>query len=119
MFTQESATEFARQLEEDWNSMEIGDFLSYFTDDVEFVSSNLQRFITESNGHLSSKKTLQKYWEYMRTHFPYFKYKLYETKQEGNCLHLTFFNSGENSYSRGQLWFNDQMKINKIVVSYV
>jgi len=119
MFTQESAEKFARQLESDWELMEMQDFLPYFTDDVEYMSSNLQRFISESNGRLTGKKTLQNFWEYMRTKFPYSSYKLHEINPQGNCLHLTFFNATENSYSRGQLWFNEDLKIYKVIVSYV
>jgi hypothetical protein len=119
MFNQESAEKFAYQLESDWNSQEINDFLNYFTEDVEIVSSNILRFVNESNGTISGKETLRKYWEFAREKFPYFKYKLSEINFKGNVLILKFYNSIDDSYSYGNLTINDDMVITKMVVSYV
>ena len=45
--------------------------------------------------------------------------QLQEVSFEGNRLFLKFYNSIDNSYSNGILTFNKDMKICKMVVSYV
>ncbi len=119
MFTKETAEKLAYQLESDWNSQELNDFLDYFTEDVEIVSSNILRFVNDSNGSISGKNTLKNYWEFAREKFPYFKYKLHKVNFNGNELILTFYNSIDNTYSYGNLTFNEDMKIAKMMASYV
>ena len=58
-------------------------------------------------------------WEYMIDKFPYFEYKLHEVNYEENRLILTFYNSIQQAYSIGVLSFNDEMKVYKMVTSYV
>ncbi len=119
MFTKESADVLTNKLVTDWNSENISDFLKYFSEDVVLISSNIQRFIHESNGHINGKQTLKTYWEFAREKFPYFEYKLHEVAFEENRLILKFYNPIDNSYSNGILTFNTDMKICKMVVSYV
>ena len=119
MFTQESAERITVQLVKDWNSQEINDFLNYFDDDVELISSNIQRLVKESNGHINGKETLRTYWEFARQKFPYFEYKLHEVSFDENKLILKFYNAIDDSYSNGILTFSNDMKIKKMVVSYV
>lgn len=119
MFTDDEALILAHKIADDWNSKELNDFLDYFTDDVEIVSTNISRFIIESNGKLNGKNTLKNYWEFMRVKFPYFKYKLHQVNHEGNNLILKFHNSIDDTYSIGTLFFNDERKIYKMKTSYV
>ncbi len=119
MFTHESATQLAYQIEHDWNTTDLNDFLDYFTEDIEIISTNIQRFISESGGKLNGKASLKAYWEYAREKFPYFKYKLAEVNFQDNKLILKFINDIDQTYSLGMLFFNDQMKIYKMQISYV
>lgn len=110
---------FARQIVTDWNSMVLEEFLQYFTEDVEIISNNIKAFISESNGRLQGKKTLKLYWEYTREKFPYFKYKLFDVNFEDYKLILRFMNDTDQVTSMGILYFNQEMKIYKMTVSYV
>ena len=119
MFTTESANKLAYQLVEDWNSKELDAFLDYFTDDVELISTNVQRFVNETNGQINGKETLRNYWIYTKDKFPYFKYKLNHVDFDDNKLILRFHNSIDNSFSNGIISFNSEIKIYKMLISYV
>jgi len=119
MFTQDSAEKLARQLESDWNSKELNDFLDYFTMDIEIISSNVQRAMSETGGHLYGKESLEKYWKTTRSKFPYYKYSLHDIEFDDNKLMMRFYNASDESYSNSILFFNEEMKIYKMVISFV
>jgi hypothetical protein len=119
MFTKESSRQIGYKLAEDWNTKSIYDFAEYFTEDVEIISTNVQRFISESNGHLNGKKALINYWEYVIDKFPYHQYKIDQIEFEDNTIILRFFNANDNAFSYGKLYFNEEMKIYKMETSYV
>lgn len=119
MFTKESAERLANEMIEKWNQKDLDTFLSYFTDDVQLISTNIQRFIHESNGIIVGKQTLRNYWEYTIEKFPYYEYQLKETSFEENRLMLKFYNSIINSQSIEILSFNPNWKVYKMVESYV
>jgi hypothetical protein len=119
MFTQESAIRLARQLDYNASHFSLEQYLNYFTEDVMFISSNVQRLISESKGYVQGKITFKNYLEYSRKVFPYDKFKLQKVEHESNILTLHFYNESTKSFSHGRLFFNKEMKVYKATESYV
>lgn len=119
MFTVEIAHSFASRMVEDWNKNDLECILKYFTNDIVFTSSNIQRFIPDSNGSLIGKETLKNYWIFIKEKFPYFNYQLHHVDYEANKLILQFYNPLTQTYSNGILFLNEEWMIYRMVVSYV
>ena len=61
MFTREIADSLAHKMVEEWNENDLDSILKYFTNDIVFTSSNIQRFFSEANGSLTGIETLRSY----------------------------------------------------------
>ena len=111
------AKEFAKTWIDSWNSHDLDDILSHYSDDVEITSSMIKLATGIKTGSLKGKVLVADYWRKALTKFPDLHFELVDIAEGVNSLAL-YYKSVMNKMSIEVMFFNDEGKVNRIFAHY-
>ena len=110
------ANEFANHWVEAWNSHDLDQILSHYTDDFEMSSPVIVKTMSEPSGKLKGKELIRKYWSKALAKYPELHFeKLHVLTGVGS---VTIIYNGVRSLSAEVFHFNDGGKVNAAYAHY-
>lgn len=111
------AKEFAKNWVNTWNSHDLDDILSHYSDDVEITSAMIKFATRLETGSLKGKTLIVGYWEKALIRFPDLHFKLIDVAEGVNSIAL-YYKSIMDMMSIEVMFFNEEGKVNKIFAHY-
>ena len=90
MITRESAVAFAQHWIESWNSHNLEQILSHYSDDFEMTTPFIVSIMNESSGYLSGKDKVGAYWSNALKKFPELEFKLIDVLYGVNSITIYY-----------------------------
>jgi ketosteroid isomerase-like protein len=118
MITEEFARKFAAEWIEAWNSHNLDRILSHYSEDFEIETPMAVKFLDGSNGIVSGKQTVQKYWANALEKVPNLHFKLIEILSGINGLTIYYENTATGRRTAENVFFNSEGKVNRCVANY-
>nr|WP_288833767.1 nuclear transport factor 2 family protein [uncultured Flavobacterium sp.] len=116
--TSEFANKFANEWIDAWNSHDLDKILSHYSDDFSIETPMALKLIPESNGLITGKSNVRKYWTIGIERIPNLKFELLDLLIGVNCLTIYYINTATNKKSVEVMKFNNYNKVNKAIVNY-
>ena len=111
------AHKFAKDWIESWNSHNMDDILSHYSDEIEITTPMIKLAGGIESGSLKGKEKVRDYWKKALEKIPDLKFELYEVTSGINSVAL-FYKSVMNKKAIEVMFFNDQGKVNKMYALY-
>lgn len=109
MIDSQFATEFANHWIEAWNSHNLDEILSHYTDDFEMSSPVIVGTMNEPSGKLKGKESIRVYWSKALAKYPDLRFeKLHVLAGVGS---VTIIYNGVRGLSAEVFHFNSQAKV--------
>jgi ketosteroid isomerase-like protein len=118
MITFEFAKHFAQEWIEAWNSHDLDIILSHYTDDFTIKTPMAAKLLPETKGLVEGKENIRKYWTIGLERIPNLKFELIEFLVGIDGITIYYINTATNKKSAEVMTFNNELKVNKIVVYY-
>lgn len=112
-----NAQEFAKKWINSWNSHNLEDILSHYSEDVEITTPMIKIATGDDSGTLKGKKLVAEYWRKALIKLPDLKFELIEVTQGVESIAL-YYKSVMNKMSVEVMFFNQQGLVNKIIAHY-
>ena len=109
--------EFAHQWIASWNSHDMDDILSHYSDDVEIFTPMIKLATGDNNISLKGKEQVSSYWKKALTRMPDLHFHLIDAAEGVNSVAL-YYNSVMNKRTVEVMFFNEAGKVNKIIAHY-
>ena len=111
------AKKFAKDWIESWNSHNLDDILSHYSDEIEITTPMIKLAGGIESGSLKGKETVRAYWKKALEKIPDLKFELYEVTSGINSVAL-FYKSVMNKKAIEVMFFDEQGKVNKMFAYY-
>lgn len=111
------AKQFAEKWIKSWNSHNLEDILSHYSDDIEITTPMIKMALGSDDGMLKGKKAVGDYWQKALIKIPDLHFELYETTQGINSIAL-YYKSVLNKKAIEVMFFNSKGKVNKMFAYY-
>ena len=111
------AKKFANKWIESWNSHDLDNILTHYSDDVEITTPMIKLAAGIESGSLKGKENAKEYWKKTFQKIPDLHFELYEVTSGINSVAL-FYKSVMNKKAIEVMFFNDQGKVNKMYALY-
>ncbi|WP_229253027.1 nuclear transport factor 2 family protein [Dyadobacter helix] len=111
------AKQFAENWIKSWNSHNMEDILSHYSDDIEITTPMIQMALGSGNGTLKGKEAVADYWKKAMTKIPDLHFELYEVTEGIGSVAL-YYKSVLNKKAIEVMFFNDAGKVNKMFAYY-
>jgi len=109
MIVSQFAIEFANHWIEAWNSHDLDEILSHYTDDFEMSSPVIVGTMNEPSGKLKGKESIRVYWSKALAKYPDLRFeKLHVLSGIGS---VTIIYNGVRGLSAEVFHFNNQAKV--------
>jgi ketosteroid isomerase-like protein len=109
MIDSQFAIEFANHWIEAWNSHDLDEILSHYTDDFEMSSPVIVGTMNEPSGKLKGKESIRVYWSKALAKYPDLRFeKLHVLSGIGS---VTIIYNGVRGLSAEVFHFNNQAKV--------
>ena len=118
MITTAFANQFAQTWVDSWNSHNIDKILDHYTDDFVIETPMASKLFPESKGMVKGKDDVKKYWLIGLERIPHLKFKIIDTLLGVNSLTVYYINTATNKKSVEVMSFNNENKVNKVIVNY-
>jgi ketosteroid isomerase-like protein len=118
MVTKEFANQFATEWVDAWNSHDIDKILSHYSDDFIIETPMAAILFPESNGLVIGKQEVRKHWLIGLERIPNLKFEIMDVLVGGSSISVYYLNTGNLKKSVETMFFNDNLKVNKAIVSY-
>lgn len=118
MLTQKFAIHFAHHWIESWNSHNMVEILSHYTDDFEMSSPLIANVANEPSGILKGKEAISNYWSIALAKFPDLKFELEEIFVGAVSIVLTYKNLSRGVNAAEVFYFNDEGKVYRASGNY-
>ena len=110
-------TEFAKAWIDSWNSHDLDDILSHYSDDVEITSVMIKLAGGIEGETLKGKSLVADYWKKALNRIPDLHFELFDVAEGVNSLAL-YYKSVMDKRSIEVMFFDDKGKVNKIFAHY-
>jgi len=111
------AQKFAKNWIECWNSHNLDDILSHYSDEIEITTPMIKLAGGIESGSLKGKENVRGYWKKALEKIPDLKFELYEVTSGINSVAL-FYKSVMNKKAIEVMFFDDYGKVNKMFAYY-
>lgn len=111
------ANTFAKEWITSWNSHNLEDILSHYSDDIEITTPMIKMALGSNNGTLRGKDAVADYWRKALDKLPDLHFELYEITEGVNSVAL-YYKSVMNKKAIELMFFNDEGKVCKMVACY-
>ena len=118
MITKESAQAFAHHWIESWNTHDLEQILSHYSDDFEMSSPYIVSIMNEPNGTLSGKDKIGNYWSIALERFPDLKFELIAIFTSVQSVIIYYHSAHRGTNAAEYFLFNDQGKVIKSAGHY-
>jgi hypothetical protein len=118
MINEQFAQKFAAEWITAWNSHNLDTILSHYSDDFVIETPMAVKFFPESNGIVSGKETVRKYWTIGLEKIPGLHFKLIDVLTGINGLTIYYENTATGRRSVENMFFNEAGKVNHCIVHY-
>lgn len=116
--TKEFTHDFARKWVEAWNSRDINRILDHYSEDFSIQTPMAIKLFPESRGTISGKEMVRKYWEKGLEQIPDLQFDLKDLLTGIDSISIYYTNISTNTDAVEMMYFDDQGKISRAIVSY-
>ena len=118
MITTAFAKQFSETWVKDWNSHNLENILSHYTDDFIIESPIALKRIPESKGVISGKENVRKYWTIGLEFNPDLHFEILEVLIGIHSITIYYVNTTTQKNATELMVFNDTKKVTKAIVNY-
>lgn len=111
------AHKFAEVWIKSWNSHDLEDILSHYSDDIEITTPMIRMALGVDNGTLKGKTAVADYWKKAIEKLPDLHFELYEVTTSIDSIAL-YYKSVMNKKAIEVMFFNEEGKVNKMLAHY-
>jgi len=108
---------FAEEWIKSWNTRNLDDILTHYTDDVEITTPMIKIALGIDHGTLKGKENVADYWHKALQKLPDLHFELLDVTAGVNSVAL-YYKSVLNKKSIEVMFFDEQGKVNKIIAHY-
>lgn len=108
---------FAEEWIRAWNSHDLEDILSHYTDDIEITTPMIVMATGGKESTLKGKEAVRQYWRKALDKFPDLHFELIQSTAGVNSVAL-FYRSIMDKHAVEVMFFNDEGKINTMYAHY-
>jgi ketosteroid isomerase-like protein len=117
MITQHFAEQFAQKWIAAWNSHELTQILSHYSEDFEMISPFIAKMTQEPNGRLQGKAAVGAYWQKALDTMPDLRFELIEVLSGVDSVCI-YYHSVLNMRGVEWFWFGADGKVQKAIAHY-
>ena len=118
MITVEFAKEFSKTWVDDWNSHNLDQILSHYSEDFIIESPLALKRIPETNGIVIGKESVRKYWTIGLEANPALNFEVLDILIGINSVTIYYKNTATGKKSAELMIFNSNKKVIKAIVNY-
>lgn len=108
---------FAEKWIESWNSHNLEDILSHYSEDIEITTPMIKLAGGIDSGTLKGKVAVADYWEKALTKIPDLKFELIDVTESVNSI-AVYYKSVMNKNAIEVMFFDSNGKVNKMIAHY-
>lgn len=108
---------FAEEWIRAWNSHDLEDILSHYTDDIEITTPMIVMATGGKESTLKGKEAVRQYWRKALDKFPDLHFELIQSTAGVNSVAL-FYRSIMDKHAVEVMFFNEEGKINTMYAHY-
>ena len=112
-----NAQKFAKEWIASWNSHNIEDILSHYSEDIEITTPMIKMALGVDHGSLKGKEQVADYWKKALQKIPDLHFELYEITSGVNSVAL-FYKSVMDKKAIEVMFFNQDGKVNRMFAHY-
>ncbi len=112
-----NANTFAHAWIESWNSHNLEDILSHYSEDIEITTPMIKLAAGIDSGTLKGKKAVAEYWEKALQKIPDLKFELIDVTTSVDSIAL-YYVSVMNKKAIEVMFFDENQKVNKMIAHY-
>lgn len=116
MISREFAAHFARHWIDSWNSHDLEQILSHYTEDVEMLSPYIVQIAGEASGKLTGKAAVGRYWAEALARMPELSFELVECMAGVDSI--TLYYRGVRGMAAEVFFFNANGQVLKAYAHY-
>jgi hypothetical protein len=113
----EEAKHFAEHWIAAWNSHDIDEVLSHYTDDFEMTTPMIKRFLGTESGTLKGKVAVGDYWRAALKKIPDLKFSVIEVTCGIDSVSI-YYNAVMGKRAVETFFFNEEGKVYKALATY-
>lgn len=111
------AQKFAQKWIESWNSHNLDDILSHYSENIEITTPMIKIAGGIDNGILKGKEVVADYWIKALNKIPDLHFELIDVTEGVDSIAL-YYKSVMNKKAIEVMFFNEQGKVNKMIAHY-
>jgi len=111
------AKKFAEVWVRSWNSHNIEDILSHYSDDIEITTPMIKMALGSGDGTLKGKEAVDNYWRKALDKMPDLHFELYEVTEGINSIAL-YYKSVMGKKAIEVMFFDEEEKVCKMYAYY-
>lgn len=111
------AQQFAKAWIASWNSHDMDDILSHYSDDIEITTPMIKMAAGIEDSSLQGKEAVAAYWNKALERIPDLHFKLVDVTEGVNSVAL-YYKSVMNKMAIEVMFFNAEGKVNKMIAHY-
>jgi hypothetical protein len=119
MLTQTIAEKIGHDWVEKWNQQQLHEYSLLYEENAEETSTIANRLIQISHGTIRGKDILIPYWQFFRTRFPDYQFKFLHSNIYQDSILIYFTIDALNSPAIAKIDLNEEMKIQRVMISHV
>lgn len=112
-----NAKEFAKDWIDSWNSHNLDDILSHYSEDIEVTTPMIKLAGGIDIGTLKGKEAVGEYWKKALTKIPDLKFELIDVTESVESVAL-YYKSVMNKKAIEVMFFDKNGKVNKMIAHY-
>lgn len=109
--------EFAKKWIASWNSHDLDDILSHYTDDFEITTPMIKRVVGLDTDTLKGKKAIADYWGKALAKMPDLHFEFYDVAKGVDSI-AVYYKSVLEKRTVEVMYFNEEGLITKVVAHY-
>jgi ketosteroid isomerase-like protein len=118
MVTESFAKDFATAWAASWNSHDLDDILSHYSEDFSIETPMALKLVPESGGKIHGKSNVKAYWEIGLQRIPDLHFEILDVLTGINSMTIYYLNTATGRKSAENLFFNPDMKVSRAFVMY-
>jgi hypothetical protein len=118
MVTEEFTRQFAKAWADAWNAHDLDLVLSHYTDDFTIETPMALKLMPETGGVVKGKENVRAYWTIGLERIPDLHFEILDVLTGTSSMTIYYINTATGRKSAENLFFNDEMKIERAFVMY-
>lgn len=108
---------FAEEWIEAWNSHDLDRILSHYSDDFEITTPMVKKILGIDTGTLKGKDKIRNYWENALKNIPDLHFKFKDAAESIDSIAI-YYEAVLGKTAIEVMFFNEQAKVNRVIVHY-